>query len=200
MTKDSNHKKTSLIFGTNATRSEKTVGWLATAIIPLCLVGLIVTGSVQWNLLQIGIIFLLAVDVSGGVVCNALDSCKRFYHSVPKQTESRLFQLAKNKLIFTAMHIHPLIVVFCFPEIPWYQGVIWYLLLVGAATIVLLVKPILKRPVAMGLVMLALLINLYLLPSANGIEWLMPLLFLKIIGGHLVPEQVSVSENNSRNK
>ena len=47
----------------------------------------------------------------------------------------------------------------------------------------------LQRPAAMGIIMLAILMNYYIAPPVAGFEWFIPALFLKIVYGHIVREE-----------
>lgn len=65
----------------------------------------------------------------------------------------------------------------------------WYLLIAASAAVVITIPLYLKRPVSFFIILLAILLNFYVLVPVHGFEWLMPLLFLKIIYGHLVKEE-----------
>jgi hypothetical protein len=54
----------------------------------------------------------------------------------------------------------------------------------------------LKRPVAMLIITTGIMMNFYVLPSISGFEWLMPLLFLKIVYAHSVMEEPYRSQDN----
>ena len=71
----------------------------------------------------------------------------------------------------------------------WGYGLVWYVLLLLGSAAVLKTPLYLRRPVAMLGILLALLVNAYLIPAVNGFEWLMPALFVKIVYGHLVQEE-----------
>ena len=125
---------------------------------------------------------LLAADLGGGVIANAAAPAKRWYHR-PGQT-------LKDKLFFIAFHaLHLFIVLYLFRGQDWLWGIVFYGLLVGSALILLAVPLYLQRPVAAGLYMLALLVNFYLLPPTTGMEWFIPVFFLKLVIGHLVQEE-----------
>ena len=147
------------------------------------------THSIPWAWWQFVVAALLALDVLGGVVANALNSCKRFYHSPVKPEETGLNGLVKNHIVFTAFHIHTVIVGVLFGGLNLGYGLFWYFALLASSVFVLMLPLYLRRPVAMGIIMLALLVNLYVIRSVIGFEWLVPALFLKIVYGHLVREE-----------
>lgn len=41
----------------------------------------------------------------------------------------------------------------------------------------------------MLLILTAIMVNFYMVAPVHGFEWLIPLLYLKIVYGHLVPEE-----------
>ena len=143
----------------------------------------------DWSWWQYAIALLLALDVLGGVVANSLNSCKRFYHSPIQPEEIGFTALAKNHFIFTALHIHPLIIGLIFGNINLTYGAMWYFILVTFSGNILRLPLYLHRPAAMGIIMLAILVNYYVLPPVAGFEWFIPALFLKIVYGHIVREE-----------
>ena len=176
-------------FGTGATMAEQILVWVF---------GLLGTGilgwaawsrSMSWTWWQYIIAALLALDVMGGVVANSLNSCKRFYHAPIQLTETGFTGLAKNHLMFTALHIHPLIIGLVFGNPNWIYGLFWYVSLVLSAMLVLQFPLYLHRPVALGIIMIAILLNIYIFQPVTGFEWFIPALFLKIIYGHIVREE-----------
>lgn len=180
---------TDLGAGTGATGGEKLLaygtGFFAFAFYTL----FYLFGSLDWNIWQYLLAILLAYDVMGGVVANSLNSCKRFYHTPPKPEENWLVRFVKNPHLFTAIHIHTIVVGLIFADFDYFYGLFWYLLLLIATEIILLLPLYLRRPVAMFFVLAALLINFYLIPPVAGFEWLAPALFIKIVYGHVVREE-----------
>jgi hypothetical protein len=177
--------------GTGACAAEKILGWASAALVPAALLVSMANDRLQLpeSPALVAFTLFLAFDVGGGVVCNSLNSGKRFYHSPPKQEEGLQGKVMKNHLAFSAFHIHSILVWLLFQPDNYTFGIPWYLLLLGSAFVVHRTPLYLKRPVSMLLVMAAVLINLYALPPVAGFEWLMPLLFLKIVYGHMVMEE-----------
>ncbi len=176
-------------FGTGATAMEQIVVWVF-GLIGTGILGWVVwTHSIPWAWWQYGVAGLLTLDVLGGVVANSLNSCKRFYHSPIQSEETGFNAIAKNHMAFTLLHIHPLIVGLLFGNMNWGYGLFWYTALVLAAVFVLQSPLYLHRPIALGLIMTAILLNFYIIDPVSGFEWLVPALFLKIVYGHLVREE-----------
>lgn len=128
----------------------------------------------------------LGFDILGGAVCNATDTTKRWYH----RPEATWVQ----HMAFIFPHLaHIALVSWLFRDsvgFDWnYFGVVGTYLIFAAA-IVLAVPHSLKRPTAAGLYLTAIAIGLYRVGLTMGIEWFIPALFLKLLIGHLVPEQL----------
>lgn len=181
--------KPDFVNGTGAYFEEKLLGYGASLIIPAFLLSFMATGQVDWNPLQSAIALLLAFDVGGGVISNTLNSGKRFYHSPVKAEEGRLGKVLKNKGLFSLLHVHPIVVYALFDFAGVWQGILWYGLFLASAATVITAPLYLKRPLAILILTVVILLNFYIIASVPGFEWLMPLLFLKIIYGHLVKEE-----------
>ena len=129
-------------------------------------------------------VLLLAFDLIGGVVTNSTSAAKRWYH--------RAGQGFVEHMNFIALHaIQIASVAFLFAyEHPWfYFGTIYGLLLLSSA-VVLKVPLYLQRPVAMALVAASIPFSMsrQLVPRTPGLEWFIPLLFLKLLVAHLTVE------------
>ena len=176
-------------FGTGATVAEQTIVWVF-GLLGTGILGWVVwTHSIPWAWWQFAVAALLALDVLGGVVANALNSCKRFYHSPVKPEETGFTGLAKNHFVFTAFHVHTVIVGVLFGKLDFGYGFFWYFALLASTVVVLRLPLYLRRPAALGIIMLAVLVNLYIFHPVIGFEWLVPALFLKIVYGHVVQEE-----------
>ena len=130
---------------------------------------------------QLGLIAFLAFDFMGGVLTNATAAAKRWYH--------RPGQGWQQHLSFVVLHlVHIAVVAIAFRGIDWFffVGISSYLLL--AAGMILASPLYLQRPIALGLFTLALLGDRYLIAPTPGLEWFLPLLFLKLLVSHLLKE------------
>lgn len=140
------------------------------------------TMEVEWNTAQYALAIYFVVDLSAGVVANATTAAKRWYH--------RQEQGFVQHFGFVATHVpYPLLVAWFFRDGDWayFLAVYGYLLL--AALIVLRIPLYLRRPVAYLLLGGALVINSYIFLPTPGLEWFVPLLFLKLIVSHLLREE-----------
>ena len=123
-----------------------------------------------------------ALDIAGGVVTNATGSAKRWYH--------RRGQGFWEHLGFVSVHLlHILLVgsLYLGFDLEWILLASAFLL--AAAAAILAVPQYLQRPVAHAGYALGVLVSLYLLDAPRGLEWFLPLLYLKVLLSHLVREE-----------
>jgi len=139
-------------------------------------------GDVSWSGLQVAVAAILALDVVGGIVTNATGAGKRWYH--------RSGQGKRQHVGFVLLHIvQPVIVFFVFDSVRWtfVAGGFGYLLI--AAVIVLVTPLYLQRPVAGALVAVGVTLSLYVFPAPLGMEWFLPLYYVKLLLSHLLREE-----------
>lgn len=181
--------KPDYLFGTGATRTERIFVWIAGLGTGALTLILNYSLDLNWSILQIIVAIGIAFDVGGGVVANSLSSCKRTYHSPISPDAGIQERLLKNHLFFAILHIHPLLVGLIFPDVSWQVSLAWYAGVILAAVLVQASKLYMKRPVAIAMCFISIIVTIYWLPLGLGWEWLGPALFLKIVYGHLVPEE-----------
>jgi hypothetical protein len=167
--------------GPGQTRAEL---WLI--LIPALLAGLAAPlyahwVGLGWTHIQLVIAGLLALDLAGGVVTNATASAKRWYH--------RPGQGWRQHMAFIAVHaLHLTLVAWLFRAGDWLYFVIYYAYLLVASLVILKVRLYLQRPLALLSFAGVLLIHTYSLPPTPGMEWFVPVFFLKLLVSHLVKE------------
>lgn len=181
--------KPDLAVGTQATTTEKILGWTA-GFMGIVSIGFFYWQNYfDWTNWQYIIVGIIAFDIVGGAVANSLNSCKRFYHSSLQTFEPNYVKLAKNHLFFSLIHVHTVVISLVFSSASWFYGLFWYLILQISVLTVIKTPLYLQRPVSMLIIVTALLINGYFISSPTGFEWLIPVLFLKIVYGHTVKEE-----------
>lgn len=167
--------------GPGATPAELVLQFVPTLVAAIAAPTYALSLPVQWTPLQLGLITLLSFDLVGGVLTNATSTAKRWYH--------RPGQGWQQHLAFVSIHVvHILLVALLFRRGDWgfFLGISSYLL---AASVLILRFPLyLQRPVALGLYGFALLGDRYLFTPTLGLEWFLPLFFLKILVSHLLRE------------
>jgi hypothetical protein len=124
----------------------------------------------------------LAFDITGGVITNATATAKRWFH--------RPGQSAWLHLRFQMVHLlHIAVVSFLYGETQWTLFLTMSGALLTSAGIVLLTPLYLKRPVGFGLFGALIVILPQLVSVPVGLEWFVPLFYLKLILSHLLPEE-----------
>ncbi|MER6387066.1 hypothetical protein ABT236_01135 [Streptomyces sp. NPDC001523] len=138
--------------------------------------------AADWSTVRLLVVALVGLDLIGGVLTNATNAAKRWYHRPDPGVR-------RARLLFVAAHLAHLAVMGLF--VLSGDGA-WTLansaLLLGGAATVEFTPLDLKRPAAMAVWMAAVLINLFWLPAPVELAWFAPLFFLKLLVCHLVPE------------
>jgi hypothetical protein len=167
--------------GPGQTRAEF---WLV--MIPSLVGGLALAGYAQWQGLTWGpaqyiVAVLLAFDLVGGVITNATATAKRWYH--------RDGQGRRQHISFVAVHAAQLfLVAWLFRGMDWPYFVVFYGYLMAASLAIVFVPQYLQRPVALLLVVGAILLEAYGFPATPGMEWFVAVFFLKLLISHLLKE------------
>lgn len=168
--------------GPGATRAELALQCILPAV---ATAGALVYASAaggSWSWIQYLACAVLAFDIAGGIVTNATSSAKRWYH--------RAGQGFVQHIGFVSIHLFHLLVVswlYLDFDIAWLVIAGVYLLF--AATLILSVPPYLQRPVAFSAYAGALLVSMYLLEQPAGLEWFLPMFYLKLLVSHLPKEE-----------
>jgi hypothetical protein len=134
--------------------------------------------EIPWSWWQFIIAGFLGLDMMGGVATNATNSGKFWYHR-RSQTNAKHFS-------FIALHAIQIALVYGFfaPSL-WPQGLLLYLMLLIFALIILQTPLYLQRPVSLLSYAAALLVNIYGINQIQGLEWFLPVFFLKLLVSHI---------------
>jgi hypothetical protein len=89
---------------------------------------------------------------------------------------------------FVALHIYPFLVAWLFRAGDWGYAIVAYGYLLAAAVLIVLAPRYLKRPVALFLFLGGLALDQLVLTPTPGLTWFLPLLYLKLLVSHAVPE------------
>ncbi len=134
------------------------------------------------SLLQILLGALMAFDVIGGAVCNCTETTKRWFHRPGLSAYDQLGFIAVH-----VFHIGLVAVFFCGRSIDIvYFGLTSCWLLISAG-ITVFSPDRLKLPVAVSCFLVSLVLAFYVLTPTPGLEWFIPVLFVKLLIGHAVP-------------
>lgn len=168
--------------GPGATRAEMALQLVIPAIAAL-VAPLYASRIVEdWSSTQYIICCALAFDIAGGVATNATSSAKRWYH--------RLGQGFKQHFGMASLHLIHIIVaswLYLGLDIAWILIAGGYLL--AAAAVILAVPQYLQRPTTLISYAYGLLISIYVLRQPQGLEWFLPLFYLKLLVSHLPKEE-----------
>ena len=170
------------LFGPGATCAEvrlQTIPPVIAVIVSLLYAAWIDTG---WSLVQQVICAFLAFDITGGIITNSTSSAKRWFH--------RDGQGIKQHMTFISVHLVHLIVVswlFLSVDLTWIAVTSGYMLV--AAYLIISSALYLQRSIAMILYVGSLLITLYALEQPTGLEWFLPMFYIKLLLSHLPKEE-----------
>ena len=169
--------------GPGATNAEQWLQWSGTLGLTavLALINLNQRSDLNWSTLQWIVFLLLAFDISGGILTNATSAAKRWYH--------RAGQRFSDHFGFVAIHaVHLAAVAWFFRDGDWLYFVVFYGWLLLGTAVILRTPLYLKRPLALLLYSVTLLLtSSFILPTA-GLGWFIPFFFLKLLVAHLLPE------------
>lgn len=167
---------------------------LAGSLICMALLGWhLLAAPIEAGWLQSAITIFIGLDLVGGVMTNATNAAKRWYHRKP----------ARSRLVFVAAHtIYLAAMAFVVLDAAWHWFLLNTALLLAGALLIEAVTLEAKRPAAMAAYMAAVLINLTLVPLGEGLEWFTTLFFLKLLVCYLLPEapirSAKTSQSNPR--
>ncbi|PZG38071.1 hypothetical protein C1I98_24815 [Spongiactinospora gelatinilytica] len=168
-----------MLVAPDATRGE-TVTAYATAVAGAALVAVIGSRAGHaWPV--VAFLALAGFDLFGGTVVNATASAKRRFHR-PGRT-------ARHHFLFVAGHVHPFLMALLVPGFGWGAAVAVYGLVVTGALGVLATSAVLRRPVAFAVAALASTVSVTLLAIPVEVAWFAPVLFGKLLLGHILPER-----------
>ena len=135
----------------------------------------------DWSVLEVVVTAVIAVDLVGGVLTNATNSAKRWYHRPGRRGP---------RLVFVAAHVVYPLVVTGLPaagaDPAWLPANV--ALLLAAAVLVELAPVDVKRLLAVACYLAAVLVNLTWLPLHPAYAWFPLFFYLKLLVCFLVPE------------
>lgn len=134
------------------------------------------------SLWMAGLAAFVAFDVAGGIVTNATSTAKRWFH--------RTGEGLADHFRFQVLHlVHIAVVAFVFAGGDWLLFALLAATLLGCSVVILATPLYLKRPVSMALYGVAVVVLPLAVSAPGGMEWFIPLFYLKLLVSHLVPEE-----------
>lgn len=175
------------LLGTGATRAERALVWSASAASVVALLAVAAAQDVAWVWWQWLLVLALTVDVAGGVSANALGTAKRLYHA-PGRPGRPWRRVVHHHVGFAALHVHALAVGALLPDASAAWAATWYAVPLGGTVAVVGAPLYLRRPLAAAVVTAAV-VGAPLVEAPAGLAWLGPVLVLKLVASHAVPEE-----------
>lgn len=174
-----------LVFGKDPSPLNIILGVLSSLIIPIFLLGMIILDKVDWSLIQIIIALEIGFDLGGGMVINMMKSTKAFYSTPNSKEDPWIVRTLRRPFVFTALHIYPILVYVFFDPTKLIYGFLWYGILLAFAYIILKSPKQVQYPLSLFCVLISIMMNAYVIVPVFGFEWLIPVLLIKLLVGHL---------------
>ncbi|MGF1770789.1 hypothetical protein L4C42_00605 [Vibrio wakamikoensis] len=170
------------LIGPGATKAEKRIQLYIPALAGVAAVIFSREVSSSQSLGQVILLFLLTIDIVGGIITNATSSAKRWFH--------REGQGVRQHLSFVAVHFVQLsLVASMFLEGDWLWVAVTGGYMMMASWVILMTPLYLQRPIALMMYAGALLLSLYWFGAPVGLEWFLPLFYLKLLVSHILREE-----------
>lgn len=186
------------IYGTGSTRAERNLARGAALLGTAAVLGAVaVTAPDTWAFWQYALAALVAFDLIGGVVANALGSAQREHERPDRLGDGALLRLVRRPVLFSAVHVQPILVGLLFPGASGWWGVAWYIVVLGAVVVVRRVPRHLARPVALA-VAAGVAVATPLTVAPVGFAWLPVIMVLKLVVAHAVPRDVEPHPEGAR--
>ncbi|CAB4555359.1 unannotated protein [freshwater metagenome] len=176
--------------GAGATRAELTIMW-AGALVGIGYVAVMYARSDpgDWSWWQYALAAFLAWDLVGGAVSNASNSTKRQYFGAGFAHVGGAARIIRAPIAFTALHLHPFLIVALYPHGTWGWAIGMYVgAVVGAVLVDRVVPQYLQRPAAM-LVFCTVMLWSRSWTAPPGWEWFAAIFLAKLILAHAVREE-----------
>lgn len=168
--------------GPGATNAEELLQIGFGAAIAAALIALFwLSGTAELSIWHWIFVVVLALDIGGGIVTNATSAAKRWYHRAGHGH-------GKHFMFVCAHLLHLGLAAWLFAPNPMFFFAVSAAALLVGTLVILLVPLYLQRPTAFGVGALFILLSYWSAMALPHLEWLLPLLALKLLLGHLVKE------------
>jgi hypothetical protein len=168
------------LVGPGATTGEQAVTGAAVCAGVAVALGTALHAQAAWGWWQYAPAALVAADLFGGVAANATDAAKRWWHR-PGRT-------ARQHLGFVAAHVQPFALAWLLPGYDWTAAAVTYGLAFIAAVGIVAAPDRLRRPAAFAAGATAVAIVVQLPGVGPELAWFGPVLLVKLLLAHLLPE------------
>ena len=138
--------------------------------------------QLQWNNIQLILSAILAFDLFGGAIVNITPTSRRWHH--------RSQNAWSHHFRFVLIHFHPILITL-FYGASWSFFVVAYSYLILSAAIILFSPKYFQRAIAISLYLGSLILTSDWLPAIDGMEWFLPVYFLKLLVSYLPEEALT---------
>lgn len=170
------------VFGPGHTRTELLLQVTLPTLASLATLFIAQITDMGWSAAQLFLVVVLVFNGVGGVITNSTSSAKRWFH--------RGSQGPRQHLAFACLHVlHFLLIALLFANssLTWFLGASFYLVI--ASLLVVYAPPYLQRPIGAAATSIGIGYSLLVLPQIEGLQWVLPIFYLKILGAHLTREE-----------
>ena len=178
-----------LTVGSGATAAERLLVYATSSLAALTYLVLWYFDVYPWAWWHYVVCAFFAFDIAGGAIANVTNAGKRFFHTAIKDGDPGVVRFFKSDVNFALLHVHTIVLALLIPDVSLFAGVAWYIGLLAGVLTVMSVPLYLQRPIAFLFIVLAIIVHRYFLPLGSGLEWVVPLIFIKIVYGHTVQEE-----------
>ena len=173
--------------GPGATSAELWIQFAPALLVGVGLPIWAVLAHIGWNIPQMIVAGLLALDVVGGAVTNATLPAKLWYHR--PETRHEGFVLLHGVQIF--------LVGWLFRQMDWVYFAFHYGALLTASAVIVRTPERLRRPAAFLHLSIILMASTTAFRPSEGMAWFVPLFFLKVLIAHLLPNGIAEGTKDS---
>ena len=170
------------VVGPGMSSRETLVCLLPTLVATIYIPCYAITYQLQWSNVQLILSAILAFDLFGGAIVNTTLTARRWHHNPHNGWQ--------HHFLFILIHLHPLLITL-FYGASWLYFVGAYSYLILSAVIILLAPKHIQRAIAITLYLGSLLLSNDWLPVINGMEWFLPVYFLKLLISYLPEESLT---------
>ena len=170
------------IVGPGMSSTETLVCFIPTLVATIYIPYYAIAHQLQWNNIQLILSAILAFDLFGGAIVNITPTARRWHHH-PKNGWQHHFS-------FILIHLHPILITL-FYGASWSYFVGAYSYLILSAAIILFTPKYFQRAIAISLYLGSLMLSNNWLLSTNGMEWFLPVYFLKLLVSYLPEEPLT---------
>jgi len=170
------------LIGPGATKAEKNLQLYVPFAAGLGLAYWAFITELEWSWAQYLIAGLLTVDIVGGIITNSTSSAKRWFHR-----EGQGFTQHMGFIFVHFVQLSMYSWAFLDFDIVWVAVVGGYM--VFACTVILKTPLYLQRPVALTAYSLSIVLSTYWFDAPQGLEWFLPLFYLKLLVSHVLREE-----------